>query len=159
MDKMKRTQTQQASIRSRGRIHSKVTKGRGRNASANSFKPYKTQAAKPSRYRGHAVEDDRLDLQAQADESREAAAAASPNSLFGGIGGMEEIISMMGKANQMIRLFQQITPIFKMFGMLGGGAKATTASLRANRKSMLHSKIKSKQHAGTYRYTKSKTKR
>jgi hypothetical protein len=53
-------------------------------------------------------------------------------SFLNGFGGIDGMISMMGKAQQMFRLFQQMGPMFKMFDAFGG-AKAVTASLRRSR--------------------------
>ncbi len=69
--------------------------------------------------------------------AQEAAAPAGGNergigSLLGGFGGFDGIISMMTKAQQMFKLFQQMGPIFKLIGSFSG-AKATTASVRTSR--------------------------
>ncbi|WP_028547790.1 hypothetical protein [Paenibacillus sp. UNC451MF] len=53
-------------------------------------------------------------------------------SFLGGFGGIEGIISMMTKAQQMFKLFQQMGPIFKLISSFGG-AKATTASVRTSK--------------------------
>ena len=64
------------------------------------------------------------------DADRAAAApaqgAGSFLSLFGGVDG---IISMMTKANQVFKLFQQMGPMFKMIGSFAS-SKAVTASLK-----------------------------
>jgi hypothetical protein len=75
-------------------------------------------------------------LYAPADEAESSAAvvqatpAASQGfSFLSGFGGIDGMISMMGKAQQMFRLFQQMGPMFKMLDSFGG-SKAVTASLR-----------------------------
>ncbi|MFD0675368.1 MULTISPECIES: hypothetical protein [unclassified Paenibacillus] len=140
MDKKKRMRGQQVSISSsRGSAPGKaVTKGRSGNAPAKAYKPYKKIAARPSRGSRNFIEDEDMQIgRIESEQNVEASASATPNtgaSLLGGFGGIDGIISMMGKANQMIRLFQQMGPIMKLFGMFGGGAKVSTASVRLNRK-------------------------
>ncbi|MCS7458576.1 hypothetical protein N0M98_00365 [Paenibacillus doosanensis] len=68
----------------------------------------------------------------EASSAPAAAPAEQRASLLSSFGGIDGIISMMTKAQQVFKLFQQMGPIFKMIGAFGG-AKATTASLRTGR--------------------------
>lgn len=65
-------------------------------------------------------------------EAPAAAAASQGFSLASAFGGIDSMIAMMGKAQQMFKLFQQMTPMFKMLNSLGG-AKALTAGLAKSR--------------------------
>jgi len=142
MDKKKRIQAQQASIRSSGsRPPAKAAQGRQRYAPAKTVKPDKRSAVKPSKPMNDTFEEeDMLNARAETVESREATAAALANPASSFFGGIDGIISMMGKANQMIKLFQQMGPLFKLLGMFGGGGKAATASVRLNRRRRAHSR-------------------
>ena len=69
--------------------------------------------------------------------AQETAAAEAGNtrgigSFLSGFGGIDGIISMMTKAQQMFKLFQQMGPIFKLISSFSG-AKASTASVRSRR--------------------------
>jgi hypothetical protein len=63
-------------------------------------------------------------------------AANSGFSFLNSFGGFDGIMSMVGKAQQMFRLFQQMGPLFKMFNSFGGAgaAKALTANLRESKR-------------------------
>ncbi|WP_240416861.1 hypothetical protein [Paenibacillus periandrae] len=65
-------------------------------------------------------------------EAPAAAAASQGFSLASAFGGIDSMIAMMGKAQQMFKLFQQMAPMFKMLNSLGG-AKALTAGLAKSR--------------------------
>jgi hypothetical protein len=70
---------------------------------------------------------------AESESASEAVVQAAPTtnqgfSFLNGMGGIDGLISMMGKAQQMFKLFQQMGPMFKMLDSLGG-SKALTASL------------------------------
>jgi hypothetical protein len=49
-------------------------------------------------------------------------------SILGGLGGLDGFISSMGKIQKLFGIFQQITPMFKLFGSLMG-PKATISSV------------------------------
>lgn len=61
------------------------------------------------------------------------AAGSRATSLLGSFGGIDGIISVMTKAQQVFKLFQQMGPLFKMISAFGG-AKAATASLRSGKR-------------------------
>lgn len=62
-------------------------------------------------------------------ESERAAESGKGFSIFSMLGGIDGIIGIMTKANQVFKLFQQMGPMFKLISSFAS-AKATTASLK-----------------------------
>jgi hypothetical protein len=130
---------QKLSVRStRSRVQSKGTQ--------RSKRPPARQANSKYRYRYRDVPEFEglFDKQGKSGAKREtaySAALGTPNagatvsgfSFLRSFGGFDGIMSIMTRVQQVFRLFQQMGPMFKLFGFMGGGAKATTASIRPHR--------------------------
>ncbi|NHN31075.1 hypothetical protein [Paenibacillus agricola] len=107
-----------------------------RKRTPETIKPY----LKTTEVKGLYAPDDDVESAAVA----QAAPAANQGfSFLNGIGGIDGMLSMMGKAQQMFKLFQQMGPMFRMLNSFGG-AQAVTASLR---KSMRQSRLSQRRKA------------
>ncbi|SFL35380.1 hypothetical protein SAMN03159341_105227 [Paenibacillus sp. 1_12] len=106
-------------------MKSAVKRRKTRNKTSEPMKPYlKTMEVKGLYRPANEVEI--------AAEAPAAAAPAQGFSLASSFGGIDSMIAMMGKAQQMFKLFQQMAPMFKLLNSFGG-AKALTAGLAKSR--------------------------